>query len=536
MQKRPPNNGWRFGLIATFLTLIAGCKLNAPPEVHLFNTITLNYLATFYWEVSDVDNNTLTCTIDFGDGDQSRIPGCNWIRHASHRYKTQGTYYATLRVSDGSSRSERTLTVEVPNTPTGACPNPRPQTTGFDVTPKIAPQGVAFDTDAAVVPGKLIIRAPNADLQALFSKLTKLNIGAQSLPISGWALVNVPKGYEKDFAEKLVAEGLAGYAQPVYRYRITATQTPNDPLFTNQSTQFEQMSFLEGWREIENFEICRPIAAIVDSGVDFNHEDLSLYLLPGYDFSDDDIDASFDPDLRENVRVHGTMVTGIIAAITNNHTGIAGTTKNHAYVLPLKIFGRSDSETIAKAIVFAADAGAHLINMSLCIEDNSSGHCAETTDQYIEEALAYASGQGLIALAASGNFGDSYVGYPASSIYTISVGSVNQRSERSNYPSWGSNYGDRLDFVAPGENVYSTAPEDRYLVGYGTSLATPHISGLLALYLGQHYAAKGTLPSFSQAYTCLANNTNQSTWNKETGYGVPQADQVLDPTDGTCYP
>jgi len=535
MQKRPPYRWRGFGLLIALLALIAGCKLNNPPVVHSFDAITVNHLATFYWNVSDADNDVLTCTIDFGDGKQSRIPGCNWVRHASHRYQADGLYYAVLTVSDGSSQRERTLFVEIPNTPQNACPSPESTTQQLAATSNLAPQGVAFAADAAIVPGKLIVRTATGGLETLAAKAHELGVDAQSLSLPGWARINVPKGQERRYAETLVREGAVLYAQPVYRYRWLATEGPNDPYFSDQQAQYEQMHLLEGWARVENADLCWPIAAVVDSGVDFNHEDLGGRLLPGYDFSDDDLDASYDPTFEEDLRAHGTMVAGIVAAVTNNGIGVAGTTNNHAYVLPLKVFNRADSETIADAIKYAADAGAHLINLSLCITDAKSGHCADMTgnpDYYIENALKYAVGQGLIATAASGNFGDDYVGYPASSDYTIAVGSADAWGRRSSF----SNYGDELDFVAPGEYVYSTAPQDDYYSGSGTSFATPHITGLLALYLGQHYRLEGELPSFDRAKACLRENTNQTTWNEETGYGIPQADQVLDENDPDCYP
>lgn len=519
------------GLLALLAVLFAGCDTNAPPQVQSLEVNTLNYSALVYWQTSDPDNDALTCAVDFGDGVRSWVGSCDQVRHAFHVYANAGSYLLTLEVRDSAGNlTEKTYPVAVPQTPSDACPSAAPSSLALQGLPeKPAPTGVAFAPEAVTEPGKLLIRTRTADLDTLSSRLAPLKLTAQQTPLLGWAVVKVPRGEEKALAERLVAEGIAEYAQPVYRYRPVGT--PDDPYFSYQSAQYEQLRLTEGW-DLLDPGACRPIAAVVDSGADYNHEDLGVHLLPGYDFSDDDPDASFDPASAS--KEHGTMVAGVIGAVTNNTIGVAGSTNNLAYVLPLKVFDNGTSETIAEAIYYAADAGAHLINLSLCIL-GSDGHCADLTDnpdQFIEDALAYASGRGAIALAASGNYGDAFVGYPASSDYTIAVGSVDSSNARSDF----SNYGTKLDFAAPGESVPTTAPQDQYLFGTGTSFATPYVTGVLALYLGQYYAEKGTLPSFSQAYTCLQNNTNQTAWNEETGWGVPQTDQVLDPADGTCYP
>ena len=354
-----------------------------------------------------------------------------------------------------------------------------------------------------------------------------MHAGAQlvATPLAGWAVLEVTPGKELELAEQLVASGVAAYAQPVYRYRLLAY--PDDPLFTNQRTQYDQMQLLAGWGSLSD-EACRPVVAVLDTGVDTDHPDLQAHLLPGQDLSDN----NNNPDDYDG---HGTMVAGIIGAVTNNNEGVSGSTNNLAYVLPVKVFPNANSTTLAEAIRWAADAGAHLINLSLCVTDNTGSHCADLRDNpdaLIEEALRYAYEKGVTAIAASGNDGYDYVGYPASSYYTIAVGSVNAAGNRSNF----SNYGGDLDFVAPGEQVTSTFLNNDYGSGFGTSYATPYVSGVLALYLGQHYAVLGELPGFNRALTCLGNNTNQGDWNEQTGYGIPQADQVLDPADGTCYP
>ena len=418
----------------------------------------------------------------------------------------------------------------------GDCPPPAAltQTLGLELD---EPKGWE-EVEARRVPGRILVR-----LTPGVSSLS-LPVGVESLesPRPGWLVLATPEGKESEIGEQLLASGQVNYAQPVYRYKLL--YTPNDQYFTYQKGQFELMGLTAAWDRLLR-EACRPKVAVVDTGADTDHEDLKANLLGGYDFTKSSSEV-------KDVDGHGTMVTGIIGAVTKNLIGVAGSTGNLAWVVPLKVFGddgSGTSEDIAKAIDYARTEGYHLINLSLCIlsdeDKNNDGHydCANFEDNpkpdaFIEEALKDAYRAGLIAVAASGNDGLNYVGYPASSPYTIAVGSVGLDGKRSSF----SNYSDLLDFVAPGEDVTSTLPDNRYSIptaGFswsGTSFATPYVTGVLALYLGQYYAEKGALPSFSQAYPCLKNNTNQTDWNEETGHGVPQADQVLDTTNDTCYP
>jgi len=526
---------WKAVLGLGFLVLLGGllaaCDQNASPQISVFQIEALNRSVLVYWEAGDPDGDDVTCLVSFGDGAEVWVPDCTQTRHLAHTYDRDGEYVITLRARDSRGSTVRKVErVRLPDTPSHACPPPAGE--DAQALERAEPTGLGF-APAAWEPGALLVRTGGAAPLGASPELGVLS--AEPAGLGGWQLVRVPKGEERAVAERLLAEGLASYVQPVYRYRPLAA--PNDPYFEDyQKEQYDAMRLVEGWSLLDG-DACRPIVAVLDSGADFDHEDLGIHLLSGYDFSDDDPDASYDADAPEDLRMHGTMVAGIIAADTNNEKGVAGSTNDLAYVLPLKIFSRANSRVIADALRWAADAGAHLANLSFCILDDQ-GQCAdlsESPDEFIEDALKYARERGLIPVAASGNDGNEYVGYPASSDYTIAVGA----SDNGGYRSTFSNYGDKLDFVAPGEEVASTAPaRDEYRLGSGTSYATPYVVGVLALYLGQHYALEdGELPDFAQAYNCLLNNaSHDGDWDRETGYGIPEADRVLDPEDGACYP
>ncbi|MCX7813714.1 MAG: S8 family peptidase [Pseudothermotoga sp.] len=217
--------------------------------------------------------------------------------------------------------------------------------------------------------------------------------------------------------------------------------------------------------------------AVIDSGVDFSHEDLSGIFVEGYDFVEND-------NYPQDENGHGTHVAGIIAALTNNYRGVAGVTWGQAVkIMPLKIVGSSGNGTVfdfAKAVVYAVNHGAKIINVSLGTSRPSN---------LSQDVVRYAYQNDVVMVCAAGN-DDGPVGYPAAYPETIAVGAVTQSVMRASY----SNYGPELDVVAPGGDeqggILSTYPS--YLYPYvkyigmaGTSMAAPHVTGLVALMISQ---------------------------------------------------
>ncbi|WP_457631742.1 S8 family serine peptidase, partial [Oceanithermus sp.] len=151
---------------------------------------------------------------------------------------------------------------------------------------------------------------------------------------------------------------------------------------------------------------------------------------------------------------------------------------------------------------------------------------------------------GVISLAASGNYDDSFVGYPASSQYTIAVGATdnNNPPDRASF----SNYGSNLDVVAPGiavlgAGIPSASEPEPYLAGDGTSFSTPYAAGVMALYLSQYYAySGGQLPDPATAASCIrssAQDLGAAGFDVYTGMGLVRADQMLDTVNNLygCY-
>lgn len=215
------------------------------------------------------------------------------------------------------------------------------------------------------------------------------------------------------------------------------------------------------------------VVAVVDTGVDARHPDLAGRVLPGYDTVVDDPlpwrDGRTDPE------GHGTHVAGIVAAVADNGTGVAGLAPQ-ASVLPVRVLDRSgtghDSE-IAEGIIWAADHGADVVNLSLSGPQNSG---------VLARAVAYAQAQGALVVAAAGNEGRSgnAVQYPAAYPGVVGVAALGTATAAASYSSSGRH----VDLSAPGSGVVSTLPRGRYGVLDGSSMAAPYVSAAAAVVLG----------------------------------------------------
>ena len=210
--------------------------------------------------------------------------------------------------------------------------------------------------------------------------------------------------------------------------------------------------------------------AVLDTGCDINHEDLKDNIVDGYNF----INPGKDP-IDENG--HGTHVSATIAAI-NNGIGMVGVAPK-SKIMPVKVLGADGAGSnisVAKGIVWAADNGADIITMSLGSEHPS--------DQ-IATAIEYAKSKESVIFCAAGNSGiESGIMYPAKNNHTISVGAVDENLNICEF----SCCGDELDFLAPGYNIISAVPNNKYASMSGTSMANPFAVGCAALLLS--YARK----------------------------------------------
>ncbi|RAM51152.1 MAG: subtilisin [Hapalosiphonaceae cyanobacterium JJU2] len=233
------------------------------------------------------------------------------------------------------------------------------------------------------------------------------------------------------------------------------------------------------------------VVAVLDTGVDYNHQDLSSNIWTnskeiagngkdddGNGYIDDYYGWNFDGNNNSTLDVngHGTHVSGTIAGVNNGYgvTGIAYDSK----IMPVKVLddeGSGSYSAIAKGIYYAVDNGANVINLSL-----GGGRSNDT----LQKAIEYASNKGVTVVMAAGNDGGSQPAYPAryADKYGIAVGAVDKNK---NLADFSNRAGEKqLTYVtAPGANVYSTLPGNKYASYNGTSMAAPHVAGVVALML-----------------------------------------------------
>ena len=284
-----------------------------------------------------------------------------------------------------------------------------------------------------------------------------------------------------DMADAMSQDSRVEYAEPNFEGHGGNT-LPNDTFFSSQwhilnSGQTEgildaDIDGTEGWELTTGSDSI--VIAVLDSGIDFSHPEFQGRLLPGYDFVNDDNDPTAD-------HPHGLYVTGIIAANADNAFSIAGIDRN-AKILPVKVLdedNRGKTSDLADGLVYAANQGADIINLSLIDYPANS--------RTLQNALEYAREAGAILISSAGNagIGDADVSGPGASPLTISVGATDHRDLR-----WASSAtGDALDVVAPGIRVPTVAVEksfDSYTLFSGTSASAPVVSGIASLLLSRN--------------------------------------------------
>ncbi|SOC42681.1 S8 family peptidase [Ureibacillus acetophenoni] len=211
--------------------------------------------------------------------------------------------------------------------------------------------------------------------------------------------------------------------------------------------------------------------AILDTGCDVNHPDLSTRIIGGRNFTSDD---NGQPDIYTDYNGHGTHVAGTIAAI-HNGDGVVGVAPE-SNLLIVKVLDKNGSgkyDRIINGINYAVEQKVDIISMSLG---------GPTNVPELHQAIQNAIANQVLVVCAAGNEGDGQsssdeFAYPGSYNEVISVGSINLQRRSSEF----SNSNNEIDLVAPGEEILSTYLNGKYAKLSGTSMATPHVSGALAL-------------------------------------------------------
>ncbi|MFQ3664058.1 MAG: S8 family serine peptidase [Chloroflexaceae bacterium] len=333
----------------------------------------------------------------------------------------------------------------------------------------LATRPVTAQGNAALVAGEVIVRLdPGVTLAApqLADSLAALRVSTIEPLTPGVPVYRLRFPGATDpqaVAARLAATPGVAYAEPNRVRQIS--RTPNDPAFPQQ-WGLRNIQAPEAWTITTGGPI---VVAVLDSGVDGEHLDLAGKVLPGFNT------LSGTPEARDD-NGHGTAVAGLIAASTNNDTGIAGLCWD-CRILPVKVVGANgvgNDASLAAGIRWAADNGARVINMSLGGEGDS---------RLLREAIDYATARGIVLVAASGNERQSGnpVSYPAAYPNVIAVGATGNTDVITDFSSTG----DYLDLAAPGVGLWTTLPGGRYGPPNGTSFSSPYVAGAAALVLTQ---------------------------------------------------
>jgi len=262
---------------------------------------------------------------------------------------------------------------------------------------------------------------------------------------------------------------------------------PNDPAAQPGGIQWilQKISAYNAWNLLPQAP-AEVITAIIDTGFDLNHEDLAANIAVNYNDPingiDDDNDGYIDNyngwdfgdgdnDPYTLSQPHGTQVSGAGFAVVNNSLGIAGVSYNQKF-LPIKIYNTANDILANEfdAIIYAAEHGAKVINLSW-------GATGEFS-QFEQDIIDYVTlDLDAVIIAAAGNTNAQLDFYPASYKYVLSAGAILQSDLK---PSWAT-YSDKIDLVAPGQDVYTTQPSNGYGNVWGSSFASPVTAATAAL-------------------------------------------------------
>ena len=262
----------------------------------------------------------------------------------------------------------------------------------------------------------------------------------------------------------------AGLDAPIHAFDWPSG-APNDPYFASQ-LDLGPIGVTPAW--LRSTGSPSVVVAVLDTGIDAAHPEFAGRLVPGFDALTKVEDGVGDFGPTNDDDGHGTHVSGTVAAAANNAQGIAGIAST-VTIMPIKILdadGSGDFKGMIAGMNWAIAHGARIITMSL------GGTLSQIGIANAQPAFDAAYAAGAVVVAASGNDGTAVNQYPCNFTHVICVGSTTRDGST---VSTFSTRTPALALVAPGEGIVSALPGNRYGYATGTSMATPHVTGAVAL-------------------------------------------------------
>ncbi len=411
---------------------------------------------------------------------------------------------------------------------------------------KVSGKSAAFASNDPALDQLLQANPPKEIVANRFSRLAPEHLPEGFENIQVWEYASPARA--NAVLSQLTRQASIVYAEPNHAYRLF-TET-DDPLVTEQF-------YLISLRAEAGWQINRGrpdvIVGVIDTGVDYLHEDLQGQLwvnspedlnrngmldstdlngidddgngyiddVIGWDFTDapnfpdqgDFLDPDNDP-MDEFSSGHGTPVAGIIAAAQDNRVGISGIAPG-ARVMALRAgtaSGFLEEDDVAEAILYAVANGCRIVNMSF-------GDAAISF--LLRDAIRFGVSQGVAFVASAGNSGGAAPNYPAAFDETISVSAANRFGEIAPFSSFGST----IDMTAPGEEIFSLQIGNGYGLHNGTSFSAPMVSAALALIWSEYPNL-----SLAQAQSALfagSRDLGAPGWDPQFGHGVPDLGAIL---------
>lgn len=319
----------------------------------------------------------------------------------------------------------------------------------------------------------------------------------------------------ENFIKKLNNSPIVEYIEKDEKVYAVGELIPNDINYDKQ-WNLKMTALNYGWIEETGSSNIR--IAVIDTGIDEDHPDLAnrINLEDSYNFVDDNYNIA-------DIDGHGTHVAGTAAAVTDNSKGIAGVSWK-GKIIAIKALddtGNGSISNIVEAILYAAGLSDNpkridavdIINMSL---GSFSGSIT------LENVIKKAAEAGVIMVAAAGNNG-SGLDYPAAYEEVISVAAVDSSGNIASF----SNDGSTMDLAAPGQSILSTVPEAEYAYYSGTSMAAPHISGIISLMLAQGVSHNEIRTRLHQASV----HPGDKNYSYDYGYGLINSSLALSGVD-----